>query len=401
MNDIKPVRPRQQAQSESPRELPQVPSSISSEELPVPKLNDEEPYSGAQKPANKRKVILVILGAVIGLIVVLFLSAYLWYQNALQPRDTSKTDKVKVEVVSGSSPSQIGQLLEEQGIIASGFAFDIYTRLTDTKGSLQAGSYRLAPSESVEQIVNHMISGRTDQFSLTFYPGATLVDTTDTPENKKTDVKTVLVRAGYSEAEIATALSKTYDHPLLAAKPADADLEGYVYGETYSFVTDTTVEQILTRTFDEYYRVVQENDLEAAFKKQGLTLHEGIIMASIVQREVPGAADQKQVAQVFLKRYRDGMALGSDITAYYGADKIGERRTVAVDTPYNTRIHEGLPPGPIATPGESALLAVANPAKGDYVYFLSGDDEVTYFARTVEEHEKNIRDHCQVKCAME
>jgi UPF0755 protein len=110
--------------------------------------------------------------------------------------------------------------------------------------------------------------------------------------------------------------------------------------------------------------------------------------------------DQKQVAQVFYTRLEQNMPLGSDVTAYYGADQMGAERTVAVDTPYNTRIHSGLTPGPIAVPSIGALAAVASPAPGDYIYFLSGDDDVTYFAHTEEEHQANIRNHCTVKCAI-
>ena len=121
-------------------------------------------------------------------------------------------------------------------------------------------------------------------------------------------------------------------------------------------------------------------------------------MASIIQREVITAADAAQVAQVFKKRYDMGMQLGSDVTYQYIADKTGQARNVNLDSPYNTRRYAGLPPGPISTPGLAALKAVAQPAKGDYLYFLSGDDDKTYFARTNEEHEKNIRNHCQEKC---
>jgi UPF0755 protein len=225
---------------------------------------------------------------------------------------------------------------------------------------------------------------------VTFLPGATV----------KED-KEALVKSGYSSAEVDRAFGKVYNHPLFASKPLTADLEGYIYGETYKFNGDATVEQILTRTFDEYYQVVKENNLVNAFKKQGLTLYQGITLASIIQREVPSATDQKQVAQIFLKRYKDGMTLGSDITAYYGADKEGLSRSVATDTPYNTRIHKGLPPGPIASPGLTALQAVAHPSSGDYLYFLSGDDDITYYAKTEEEHQANITNHCQVKCAVQ
>lgn len=121
-------------------------------------------------------------------------------------------------------------------------------------------------------------------------------------------------------------------------------------------------------------------------------------MASIIQREVATAEDAAQVAQVFKLRYDQGMQLGSDVTYQYIADKTGQPRSVDFDSPYNTRRYVGLPPGPISSPGLASLKAVGNPAPGDFVYFLSGDDDKTYFARTNEEHERNIRDHCQKKC---
>jgi UPF0755 protein len=128
-------------------------------------------------------------------------------------------------------------------------------------------------------------------------------------------------------------------------------------------------------------------------------LYEGITLASIVQREASTPADQQQVAQVFYSRLAIGMQLGSDVTYQYIADKTGVARDPGLDSPYNTRRYTGLPPGPIAVPGSSALLAVANPAEGDYLYFLAGDDGATYFARSLAEHEANIVDHCAVNCS--
>src|SRR5207248_2549788 len=102
------------------------------------------------------------------------------------------------------------------------------------------------------------------------------------------------------------------------------------------------------------------------FQKQGLNLYQGITLASIIQREVPGAADQKQVAQVFLTRLGMEMPLGSDVTYQYAAKKMGVTPSPDLDSPYNTRKYPGLPPGPIASPGLTALQAVANPAAGNY-----------------------------------
>jgi UPF0755 protein len=105
-----------------------------------------------------------------------------------------------------------------------------------------------------------------------------------------------------------------------------------------------------------------------------------------------------QIAQVFYLRLAQSMPLGSDVTYQYIADRTGVARDPDLDSPYNTRRYAGLPPGPIATPGLKALLAVANPAQTDYLYFLSGDDDITYFGRTFQEHEANIKNHCQEKC---
>lgn len=93
------------------------------------------------------------------------------------------------------------------------------------------------------------------------------------------------------------------------------------------------------------------------------------------------------------------MPLGSDVTYHYAADKLGVEPSPSLESPYNTRIHKGLPPGPIATPGLSALMAVADPASGDYLYFLSGDDDKTYYAKTEQEHQANIENHCKIKCS--
>jgi UPF0755 protein len=135
----------------------------------------------------------------------------------------------------------------------------------------------------------------------------------------------------------------------------------------------------------------------AKFKTRGLTLYQGITLASIVQRE-SGGGDEAQIASVFYNRLRIDMVLGSDVTYQYAADKAGVPRDVNLDSPYNTRRYPGLPPGPIAAPGLRALLGVANPAQTDYLYFLSGDDDVTYYGTTLAEHEKNIADHCKEKC---
>jgi UPF0755 protein len=161
---------------------------------------------------------------------------------------------------------------------------------------------------------------------------------------------------------------------------------------------DQTLQELFIRSFDELYSLLQEKKYIEEFQKRNLTIHEGLILASIVQQEVKEPADQKQVAQVFLKRLKSGIQLGSDVTYMYAAEQMGVRGTPSLDSPYNTRKYTGLPPGPISNMNPSALDAVAFPAAGDFLYFVAGDDGRTYFSRTEVEHEANIRAHCTTLC---
>lgn len=388
---------------------PQSQSPVQAQPQPVPSTQQQpQPQQVAQQPVSqpellpqpldaptgispkkpRKKLRSWIISAIVGLIILIVGSIFAWYSIQLSPLNSSDTSRKLVKIELGTTPDQIASLLEDEKVIRNATAFLWYTRIQGVQNTLQAGTYRLSASESTPQIAEHISSGKVDTFNITFIPGATLAD------NRK-----AFISAGYSEEEVDAAFSKTYDSPLFEGKPANADLEGYIYGETYNVGSDASVEDILELVFDEFYGVVQENNLVAQYKAHDLTLYQGIILASIVQREASSTVDDMgQIAQVFHRRLSIDMPLGSDPTYQYAADKMGVPRSTTLDSPYNTRIHTGLPPGPIAVPGEKALLAVANPAEGDYLYFLSGDDDKTYFSRSLEEHERNIVDHCQKKC---
>ncbi len=356
------------------------------------------------KPPKKSKKKFII-STIIGIVVAIGLAIaalFTWYSVQLSPVDSANENKELVVIESGSTPTAIATTLEEKELIRSADAFLWYTRLNGVQNSLQAGSYRLSQSESTPEIVEHLTKGNVDTFNVTLYPGATLVDNTDKDPSKKLDVTSALKRAGYTDEEIKAGLAadySAYNDTLFQNRPAGTDLEGYIYGETYQLSSGASVEDVLKASFDEFWKVIEANGLIAKYEAQGLNLYEGITLASIVQREASIAGDDMpQITQVFYTRLAQGMPLGSDVTYQYVADKTGVARDTNLDSPYNTRRYAGLPPGPIASPGKKALLAVATPAEGDYLYFLSGDDDVTYFARTLEEHEANIVNHCQQKC---
>lgn len=337
-------------------------------------------------------------GALGALAVVIGVAIFWWYTIQLSPMDKNTHQTVRVTIEDGFGQDDIAKLLHAKGLVHSSEGFNWYVRVHHSSGLLQAGVYTLSPAMSLEEIVNRLTDGKTDTSIITFYPGATLVDNTPTAADKKLDVTSILLRAGYKQSEITAALNKHYYSQLFQGKPKGTSLEGYVYGDTYYFSASATVEEILQRTFDEFYGVVQENNLVAAYKSHGLSLYQGITLASIVEREVSTPSDQTKVAGVFYNRMKQGINLGSDVTYQYIADKTGRDRDPSLDSPYNTRKYPGLPPGPIGAPGKSALVAIAHPAKTEYLFFLSGDDGKTYFARTQTEHDANIANHCKEKC---
>jgi UPF0755 protein len=378
---------------------PVPPSVEDAGNMPEPAVIQPQPINGQPSGLQPRKkgilrLIMWIVAGLVAVLIILLTIGLIWYNNLLRPVSDDTQQLIPLTVVVGATPSDIGRQLHDAGLIQSVTAFDIYTRLSDTRGTLQAGSYRLSPSESTPEIVKHLTNGKVDQFSITFLPGATLADH-----------RQVLIDAGYSATEVDSALNASYDSPLFSGKPATASLEGYIYGETYSFGTGASAVDILQYTFDQFASVVADNNLVDLFTRQGLTLYQGITLASIIQREVSSSSgattpssDQKQVSQVFHTRLSSGMPLGSDVTFIYAAKLLGVEPISTLDSPYNTRIIVGLPPGPISSPGLTALIATASPAPGDYVYFVAGDDGKTYFGRTLSEHESNVAKYCTVEC---
>src|SRR5262249_11382688 len=141
------------------------------------------------------------------------------------------------------------------------------------------------------------------------------------------------------------------------------------------------------------------SQVTAGFSNQGLNTFQAITLASIIQQETDDPSAQPTVAQVFLSRIKQGMPLQSNVTANYAADTSGKARTVSIDSPYNTYLHEGLPPGPIGNVTASALAAVAQPSQTSYLYFIAGDDGKMHFSNTADEHEAAIQQYCKKKCA--
>lgn len=340
-----------------------------------------------KKVSRKGLIITAILLLLMLLFAGLAYGSWRWYSDQLKPASTTST-RVRVIIESGTDSKQIADLLKEKGVIKNSAVFQFYVKRHGDRDKLRAGNYLFSPTQTVAEIVDWLVSGKVDTFNVTIYPGKTLAE-----------IKQHLVRDGFKPEAIDAAFAKNYNHPLFESKPVGTTLEGYIYPETYQVTSDTTVEQLLTKTFDEFYKQIQEKNLAQQLAAKGFNLYQGLTLASIVEREVPTDSDQRQVAQVFEKRLNENIALGADSTFYYAAKILGVEPKPSLDSPYNTRIHKGLPPGPIANVVMPALEAVANPAPGDYLYFVSGDDGVTHFAHTQAEQDANTQKYCTKLCA--
>ncbi len=329
---------------------------------------------------------------VLAVIVVLVVSAtaivrYVYDQN-LKPVSSSQSAQT-VTVVKGSTVEQIGQLLQKKGLIRSAWAFKLYVSSKEVRNELQAGTYELAPSQSVAEIVSQLTHGKIVTNLVTILPGQRL-----------DQVRKRLIQDGFSETDVDAALNPANyaDNPALVDKPAGASLEGYLYPDSFERTADTSASAIVAASLKQMDKRLTP-DLRAAFSKQGLSTYQGIILASIVEKEVSNPSDRATVAQVFLKRIRLGMNLQSDVTAHYGAILDGQTPSTHYKSPYNTYFITGLPPTPISNVDDSALGAVAHPAGTDWLYFVAGDDGHTYFAKTLAEHQANVSQYCKKLCS--
>lgn len=265
-------------------------------------------------------------------------------------------------------------------------------------GLLAVGGFlwvkELRARERAEEYARQEALMTPEVFNFTIAPGETIFD-----------IQKNLIKAGYSETEVAEAFSASYNYDFLTDRPAGATLEGYLYGETHEFYKSATVKEIIDTFLKGMGEVIRANNLKERYAAHNLSLFEGITLASVVQKE-SAPADQPMVAQVFLNRLGIGWKMGSDVTVSYALDVLNPNRSpdtdnasaVTVDSCYNTRLYTGLPCGPISNPGLSALLSVADPEDNDYLYFLTGDDGKMYYSSTESGHLYNRSLYCQDLC---
>jgi len=326
-------------------------------------------------------------GILLLVLVIATIAVWRFYEQNLKPVSAHGSPQ-SITIAAGSSPATIANLLHDRGVIRSAWTFETYVRHEGVGEDLQAGTYSLSPAQSVPDIAAQITHGKVTTQLVTILPGQRLEQ-----------IKQALINDGFSEADVTAALrASTYENSAaLVDKPGGNSLEGYLYPDSFQRTSTTSAATIVQESIAEMQRHLTPS-IRAAFAKEGISTYQGITLASIVEKEVSNPSDRSQVAQVFLKRLQAGMMLGSDVTAIYGSRLNGQGASLSYDSPYNTLIHTGLPPTPISNVDESALQAVAHPANTDWLYFVAGDDGVTHFSNTLQEHQVLTQQYCHKLC---
>ena len=305
----------------------------------------------------------------IGLLAVIFVRYE--YDQGLKPVSSS-SNTIIITIPKGASLKQIAAILKDNNLIRSTLAFQEYVDAHNLRSHLEAGTYALSPNQGVITIVAILTNGRVSLKLVTILPGQTI-----------SQIRATLINSGFSPDTVDTALnagnySKT---PVLSFKPSGYGLDGLIYPDSYQKDSGTTPTQIVQEALDEMGGKLNPS-LQASYAAEGLSVYQAIILASIIQKEVPDYSTQQEVAQVFFNRLKQGMPLQSNVTAIF-AKSIGNQA-------YNTYNQPGLPPSPIANVDIQALKAVANPIPSSHLYFVTGKDGITRFADTIDQHDANI-----------
>lgn len=307
------------------------------------------------------------------IILLIILAARGWWnlQFAAASSDSTQTAFV---IKKGESVSSIADRLQKMGLIRSSLAFKIALK-SKPDAKIEAGDFKLSPSMSIDQVLTALSSGSLDKW--------------------------VTLLEGWRVEEMAQKLSDE-----LGIKNSEflkAAKEGYMFPDTYLFNKEASPEDIvsiLRNTFGQRY----SDDLQGKIRKQGLTPEQGVILASIVEREARSDEVRTKVASILLKRLKIGMGLNADATIQYilgyqpGEKSWWKRNLTNADlktpSPFNTYLHAGLPPAPICNPSSSSLKAVANAdSSTPYLYYYHDSQGNSYYGRTLEEHNENVANH--------
>jgi len=313
-------------------------------------------------------------------------AVYVWVSMA-RPYKNFPSEGVFVTVPHGASRRMVSRILKHEGVIRSALVFELYCR-RHPRRTLVAGDY----------FFDRAVTGR---------------EVFDTLANGRVYVKSVTIPEGYTMAEIAALLEReglvSHEEFFAAAQdtslvsdlaPRARNLEGFLFPATYPFAHHTAPQDAVAAMVRQFREVWTR--LSAETGTSGRSVEEVVTLASLIEKETPQAEERPLVAAVFLNRLQYRRPLQCDPTVLYALQLAGRSggplttRDLQFDSPYNTYLHTGLPPGPIANPGEASLRAAAAPAKSDFLYFVANTQGGHFFSRTLAEHNRNVRRYRQL-----
>ena len=319
-------------------------------------------------------VVLAVAGA----------AGYVALQRLNEPfRGYQDADQL-VEIPAGASTRAIGEMLIAKGIVRDEITYRLALWASGDARRLQAGEYRFDHPMTPRDVLGKIARGEVDTVAITFPEGLTIAE-----------MSKIFESHGFGTA--ASFVTAARDASLVRAFDPDApDLEGYTFPDTYQLSRRTDAAALVRLMVERFEKVVTPEMRQAA-KERGLTVRQLVTLASIVEKETGQAGERPEVASVYANRLKIGMPMQCDPTVIYALERVGKydgnlrRDDLMFDSPYNTYRYPGLPPGPIAAPGKASLEAAAHPADADFLYFVSRNDGSHAFARTLDEHNRNVQ----------
>jgi UPF0755 protein len=322
-------------------------------------------------------ILILIIGGILGALV--YAGTYVYTFLNVPPSPHAEERIVLIE--RGMSLRSTAEALESEGVVTDKDLFMILARYYREGKSIKAGEYQFTTSMLPTDVLKMLQDGKI------FFRTATI------PEGYTSfQIAELLDELGYAPKE--EFLELAFNKELTAELKIEADnLEGYLFPNTYYIHRGMNTEEIIRKMVHEFWQVMTP-DVQNEIAQKGFTVHEIVTLASIVEKEVRVGEERELISAVYNNRLRIKMKLDSDPTVIYGLQNFDGNLTKAdlqTDTPYNTYKRRGLPPGPIANPGEASILAALRPADVKYLYFVSRNDGTHQFSTNFEDHKRAVR----------
>lgn len=343
------------------------------------KLNIRDSFSSRWLKSSLKKKGIIFFGLLIAIVAIFIYTNLFWPLNA-----AASNIRIDFTVNKGDTANDVSLALKNARVIKNSRLFVYYVYFLGKQDDLQAGQYELSPAMNIVGIARRITKGDIKTHTIKIIEGWNIKD-----------IAAYLEDIGICKKEEFLELTnKNYSETFsfLSDKPKTADLEGYIFPDSYLIRPGTEVEDILIKVLMNLDKQLTP-DLRAEIVKQKKSVFEIITMASLIEREVKSLKDKKIVSGILWKRMKIGMPLQVDATVAYILDRVPTIEDLKIESPYNTYTNYGLPKGPIANPGIDSIIAAIYPTKTDHLYYISSPSGKTIFSKTFKDHQEAIDEH--------